>query len=105
VHPKSLKPVAPDESTIPSYIWHLPAILTKTFLYHLKIIQMNFPFVSVQAHGALGAIDIFHAKNVLLLDKVYSSQIYEAEAGLENAQFSLVSQFIKITLPPYLMTE
>ena len=48
---------------------------------------MNFPVVSVQAHGALGAIDIFHAKNILLLDKVYSSQIYEAEAGLENAQF------------------
>ena len=56
---------------------------------------MNFPFVSVQAHGALGVINIFHAKNILLLDKVYSSQIYEAEASLENAQFSLVSQFIK----------
>ena len=77
----------PDESIIPSYLWHLPAILTKTFLYHLKIIQINFPFVLVQDHGAVGAINIFHAKNILLLDKVYSSQIYEAEAGLENAQF------------------
>ena len=50
---------------------------------------MNFPFVSVQAHGALGAIDIFHAKKVLLLDKVYSSEIYEAEAVLENASSHL----------------
>ena len=48
---------------------------------------MNFPFVSVQAHGALEAVNIFHAKNILLLDKVYFGQIYEAEAGLENAQF------------------
>ena len=47
-------------------------------------------------------IDIFHGKNVLLLDKVYSSQIYEAEAGLENAQFSLVSKFIKLALSPIL---
>ena len=62
---------------------------------------MNFPFVPVQAHEAVGAIDIFHAKNVLLLDKVYSSQIYEAEAGLQNAQFSLVSQFIKTCTFPH----
>ena len=52
-----------------------------------------------------GEIGIFHAKNVLLLEKVLTSKIYEAEAGLENAQFSLVSQFKKITLRPYLMME
>ena len=50
-----------------------------------------------------GKISIFHAKNVLLLGKVITSQINEAEAGLENSQFLLVSQFIKNTLPPYLM--
>ena len=42
-----------------------------------------------------GKISIFHAKHVLLCDKVLTGQIYEAEAGLENAQFSPVSQFIK----------
>jgi len=36
-----------------------------------------------------GEIGIFHAKNVLLHDKVLTSHIYEEEAGLENAQFSL----------------
>ena len=45
-------------------------------------------------------IGIFHAKNVLLLDKVYPSKIYEAEAGLENAQFSVVSDFIKTYTSP-----
>ena len=35
-----------------------------------KIIQTNFPFVPVQPHGAVGVINIFHDKNVLLLDKV-----------------------------------
>ena len=59
----------------------------KTFMYHLKIIQINFPFVPVQAHGVVGVIIIFHAKDVLLIDKVLTSQIYEVEAGLENAQF------------------
>lgn len=102
MHPKSLKPVAPDESTIPSYIWHLPAILTKTLLYHLKIIQMHFPFCTRTSSWSGGVIGIFHAKNVLLLDKVYSSQIYEAEAGLENTQLSLVSKFIKLALSPIL---
>ena len=65
-------------------------------MYHLKIIQISFPFVPVQAHGAVGVISIFQAKNVLLLDKVYSSQIYEAKAGLENVQFQMVN---KLTLP------
>ena len=36
-----------------------------------------------------GEINIFHAKNILLYDKVLTSHIYEAEADLENAQFSL----------------
>ena len=49
-----------------------------------------------------GKISIFHAKNVLLLDKVLTSQIYEAEAGLENSQFSFVSQFIKNYTSPIL---
>ena len=35
-----------------------------------KLFKCTSLFVSVQAHGALGAINIFHAKNVLLLDKV-----------------------------------
>ena len=56
-------------------------------MYHLKIIQISFPFVPIQAHGAVGVIIIFHAKDVLLVDKVLTSQIYEAKAGLENAQF------------------
>ena len=59
----------------------------KTFMYHLKILQISFLFVPVQAQGAVGVINIFHAKDVLLVDKVLTSQIYEAEAGLENAQF------------------
>jgi hypothetical protein len=45
------------------------------------------PFCTRTSSWSGGVIGIFHAKNVLLLDKVYSSQIYEAEAGLENAQF------------------
>ena len=55
-------------------------------MYHLKNLQISFPFVPVQAHGVVGVINIFHAKDVLLVDKVLTSQIYEAEAGLENAQ-------------------
>jgi len=66
---------------------------------------MHFSFCIRTSSWSGGAIDIFHAKNVLLLEKVYCSQIYKEEAGLENAQFSLVSQFIKIALPPYLMME
>ena len=48
---------------------YLP-FLTKTFMYHLKNFQISFLFVNVQAHGAVGVINIFHAKYVLLNDKV-----------------------------------
>ena len=74
-------------------------------MYHLKTLFKSFLFVTVQAHGAVREISIFHAKTSLLHDKVLTSQNDEAEAGMENAQFSLVSQFIKNALPPYLMTE
>ena len=77
----------PWESTISSYIWYLLAIPNKDFHVPSQNLQISFPFVPVQAHGAVGVIDIFHAKDVLLGDKVLTSQIYEAEAGLENAQF------------------
>ena len=50
----------------------------------------ELPFCTRTSSWSGGVIGIFHAKNVLLLDKVYSSQIYEAEVGLENARFSLV---------------
>ena len=56
-------------------------------MYHLKNLQISFPFVPVQDHGAMGVVSIFHAKYVLLIVKVYYCQIYESEAGLENAQF------------------
>ena len=57
-------------------------------MYHLKTLLKSFLFVTVQAHGVVRD-SIFHAKNVLLHDKVLTSHIYEAEAGLANAQFSL----------------
>ena len=85
----------PYESTIPSYIWYLLAIPNEDFHVPSQNYSKSFLFVTVQAHGAVGGIGIFHAKNVLLLDKVLTSQIYEAEAGLENADFSPVSKFIK----------
>ena len=66
---------------LPIYGIYLPS-LTKTFMYHLKNLQISFPFVPVQAHAAVGVINIFHAKDVLLVDKVLTSQIYEAEARL-----------------------
>ena len=82
-----MKPVMPWESTIPSYIWYLLAIPNEDFHVPSQNLQISFPFVPVQAHGAVEAIDIYQAKDVLLVDKVLTSQIYEAEVGLENAQF------------------
>ena len=77
----------PYESTISSYIWYLLAIPNDDFHVPSQKPSNSFPFVPVEAHGAVEVIDIFHAKDVLLVDKVLTSQIYEAEAGLENAQF------------------
>ena len=54
---------------IPIYGIYLP-FLTKTFMYHLKNLQISFHFAPIQAHGAVGAVNIFHAKDVLLVDKV-----------------------------------
>src|SRR4051812_24147029 len=92
----------PYESTIPSYIWYLLAIPNEDFLVPPQNYSKFSFFVTVQAHGAVGGDWYLPCYFFLLLDKFLTSQIYEAEASLENAQFSLVSQFIKkLTLPPY----
>ena len=58
------------KSTISSYKWYLLAIPNEDFHVPPLNFQISFPFVPVQAHGAAGAINIFHAKDVLLIDKV-----------------------------------
>src|SRR4051794_40101219 len=80
MYPNSFsKPVIPLESTIPSYIWYLPAIPNLDFLVPSQNLFKSFPFVTVQAHGAVREISIFHAKNILtevLTSKIYIKKSY-----------------------------
>src|SRR3954468_4400202 len=73
---------------LPIYGIYLPS-LTKTFVYHLKTLFKSFLFVIVQAHGVVRENQYLPCQFFLLHDIVLTSPIYEAEAGLENAQFSL----------------
>ena len=77
----------PYESTIPSYIWYLPAIPNEVFHVQTLNLQLHIYFVPIQAHEVVGVESIFRAKCDLPNAKVYSRQIYEREPGLENAQF------------------
>src|SRR3954466_6100521 len=47
------KPVVPFESTIPTYMWYLPATPNLDFNVPSRNLFKIFPFVTVQAHGAL----------------------------------------------------
>src|ERR1041385_8259615 len=47
------KPVVPFESTIPTYMWYLPATPNLDFLVPSRNLFKSFPFVTVQAHGAV----------------------------------------------------
>ena len=51
MHPKSLKPVMPYESTIPSYTWYLPAIPNEDFRVPSRNYSKAFLFCAyVLAH-------------------------------------------------------
>ena len=77
----------PYDSTIPSYIWYLPAIPNEVFHVPTLNLQLHIYFVPIQAHGSVGVETIFRAKCALPNAKVYSRQIYGREASQENAQF------------------
>src|SRR4051812_29208988 len=47
------KPVFPLESTIPSYIWYLPAIPNLDFLVPSRNLFKSFAFLTVQDHGVV----------------------------------------------------
>src|ERR1041385_7293855 len=47
------KPVVPFESTIPTYMWYLPATPNLDSLVLSRNLFKSFPFVTVHAHGAV----------------------------------------------------
>ena len=77
----------PYKSTIPSYIWYLPAIPNKVFHVRTQKLQLHIYFVPIQAHRAVGVESIFRPRCSLPNAKVYSRKIYGRDDGLENAQF------------------
>src|SRR3954469_13466189 len=48
-----LNPVVPFESTIPTYMWYLPATPNLYFHVPSRNLFKSFAFVTVQAHGAV----------------------------------------------------
>src|SRR4051812_1655674 len=58
-----LKPVIPLESTIPSYIWYLPAIPNLDCLVPSQNLFKSFPFVTIQAHGVVSESQYLPCQN------------------------------------------
>src|SRR3954465_7298896 len=46
-------PVVPFESTIPTYMWYLPATSNLDILVPSRNLFKSFPFATVQVHGAV----------------------------------------------------
>ena len=75
VHPKSLKPVLPYESTIATYMRYIRVVLSK-FVCAIYNFQNEFPFcVLAPLMKRQGVANIFHARCVILKMSVYSPVI------------------------------
>ena len=87
VHPKSLNPGLPYESTIPTYMRYSRAVLSK-FVCAISNFQNNFPFVcSYHPWNGRGWLIFFHARCVILKMSVYSLVIArEYDKGIRDAQ-------------------
>jgi hypothetical protein len=87
VHPKSLNPVLPQESTIPTYMRYSRAVLSK-FVCAISSFQNKFPFcVLVPLMKRQGVANIFHARCVILKMSVYSLVIArEYDKRIKDAQ-------------------
>ena len=86
--PKSLNPLLPYESTIPTYMRYSFAILSK-FVCAISNFQNNFFFVcSYHSWNGRGWLIYFHARCVILKMSVYSLVIArEYDKGIRDAQF------------------
>jgi hypothetical protein len=83
VHPKSLNPVLPYESTIPTYKRYSRAVLSK-FVCAISNFQNNFLFVcSYRSWNGREWLIFFHARCVILKMSVYSLVIAR-EYGIGN---------------------
>src|SRR3990170_6781024 len=86
VHPKSLNPVLPCESTIPTYMRYSHAVLSK-FVCAISNFQNELPFwVPVPLMKRQGVANIFHASCVILKMSVYSLVIAREYGGNRDAQ-------------------
>ena len=86
MHPKSLNPVLPYESTIPTYMRYFRAVLSK-FVCAISNFQNKFPFcVLVPLMKRQGVANIFHARCVILKMSVYSLIIAREYGGNRDAQ-------------------
>src|SRR3990170_5664707 len=86
VHPKSLNPVLPCESTIPTYTRYFHVVLSK-FVCATSNFQNEFPFcVLVPLMKRQGVANIFHARCVILKMSVYSLVIARECGGNRDAQ-------------------
>ena len=84
MHPKSLKPIFPYESAIPTYMRYSRAVLSK-FLCAISNFQNKFSFLCAHtSHEAAGG-DI-HARFVILKMSVYSLVIAREYGGNRDAQ-------------------
>ena len=93
MHPKSLKPVMPYDSTIPSYTWYLPAIPKEVFHVLTLNLQLHICFVPIQAHGTVGVDSIFREKRALpkaklILEKIKGNRLV-AECPVLNGLFKI----------------
>ena len=86
MHTKSLDPVLPYESTIPTYMRYSRAVPSK-FVCANSNFQNEFPFcVLVPLMKRQGVANIFHARCVILKMSVYPLVIAREYGGNRDAQ-------------------
>ena len=86
MHPNSLNQVVPNESTMPTYMLYLLAILSKFVCANSKF-QNKFLFcVPVPLMKQQGVANIFHARCVILNMSVYSLVIAREYGGNRDSQ-------------------
>ena len=86
MHPKSLNPVLPYESTIPTYMHYLCVVLSK-FVCAISNFQNEFPFcVLVLLVKRQGVDNIFHARCLILKMSVYSLVIAQEHNGIRDSK-------------------
>ena len=80
MHPKSLNPVLPYESTIPTYMRYFHVVLSKLVCV-VSNFQNDFPFcVLVPLMKRQGVDNIFHARCVIPTMSVYSLVTAQSKA-------------------------